>query len=136
MENRDEFEEIVVRGIKDEYGLVEDKVNEDQPGPFSVYGWVKYMSDDKVQGDGIMIKLIALMWGCWISIIRSDSCKELRFRHEKKLDCSDFILLYNCCPGNSGHYSAVMRTDKLMIIASSLKRFRNFNYELDLRERR
>ena len=73
--------------------------------------------------------------GVRISIVRSDSCKELRFRHEKKLDCSDFILLYNCCPGNSGHYSAVMCTDKLMIIASSLKRFRNFNYELDLRER-
>ena len=63
MENRDEFEEIVVRGIKDEYGLVEDEVNEDEPGPFSVYGWVKYMSDDMVQGDGIMIKLIASMWG-------------------------------------------------------------------------
>ena len=64
MENRDEFEEIAVRGIKDEYGLVEDEVNEDEPGPFSVYGWVKYISDDKVQGDVIMIKLIELMWGC------------------------------------------------------------------------
>ena len=94
------------------------------------------MSNDKVEGDGIMIQLIASMWGCRISIVRSNCCKEVRFRHEKKLDCSDFIFLYNCCPGNDGHYSAVMRTDKMMIIGGTLKRFRNFNYQLDLKERR
>ena len=36
----------------------------------------------------------------------------------------------------AAHYSAVMRTDKMMIIGGTLKRFRNFNYELDLKERR
>ena len=127
---------VVGGGIKDEYGLVEDDVNEERVGPFSVYGWVKHMSNDKVEGDGIMIRLIASMWVYRISIVRSDCCKEVRFRHEKKLDCSDFILLYNCCPENDGHYSAVMRTDKMMIIGGTLKRFRNFNYQLDLRERR
>ena len=115
LENREEFEDMVVKGIKDEYGLVEDDAIEERVGPFSVYGWVKHMSNDKVEGDGIMILLIASMWGCRISIVRSDCCKEVRFRHEKKLDCSDFILLYNCCPGNDGHYSAVMHTDKMMI---------------------
>ena len=74
--------------------------------------------------------------GCRISIVRSDCCKEVRFRHEKKLNYSAFILLYNCCPGNDGHYSAVMRTDKMMIIGGTLKRFRNFSYQLDLKERR
>ena len=93
------------------------------------------MSTDKVEGDGIILKLIASMWGCRISIVRSDSCKEVRFRHDKNIDGSDFVLLYNCCEKN-GHYSAVMHTDKFMIIGGTLKRFRNFNYDLDLSERR
>ena len=66
LENKEEFEDMVVGGggeIKDEYGLVEDDVNEERVGPFSVYGWVKHMSNDKVDGDGIMIRLIASMWG-------------------------------------------------------------------------
>ena len=43
MERREEFGEEVMKGIRDEYGLVEDQEDDTHPGPFSVYAWVQYM---------------------------------------------------------------------------------------------
>ena len=130
----EEYGEEIIKGIRDEYSLVEDQADHTHPGPFSVYAWVKYMVQDKIEVDGILIKLIASMWGCRITIVHSDSCKEVRFRHNKALDGTDFAVLYNCSE-KGGHYSAIMRIDKKLMIAGSLKRFRNFDYEGDLRER-
>ena len=129
MERREEFSEEVMKGIRDEYGLVEDQADGTHPGPFSVYAWVRYMSQDKTEADGILIKLIASMWGCRITIVRSDSCKEVRFRHDKNLGDTDFAVLYNCSE-KGGHYNAIMCIDKTLIKATSVKRFRNFDYEI------
>ena len=134
METREEFGEEVMKGIRDEYGLVEDQEDDTHPGPFSVYAWVRYMSQDKTEADGILIKLIASMLGCRITVVRSDSCKEVRFRHDKNLGETDFAVLFNCAE-KDGHYSAIMHIDKTLVKAGSLKRFRNFDYEGDLRER-
>ena len=38
IDNRDEFAEMVVRGIKDEYGLVEDEENEERLDHFQYLG--------------------------------------------------------------------------------------------------
>ena len=46
------------------------------------------------------------------------------------------VISYFCTISAQEIQATVMCTDKLMIIASSPKRFRNFSYELDLRERR
>ena len=74
------------------------------------------------------------MWGCRITVVRSDSCKEVRFRHDKNLGETDFAVLFNCAE-KDGHYSAILRIDKTLVRTGSLKRFRNFDYERDLRER-
>ena len=134
MERREGFGEETMKGIRDEYGIIGDQADHTHPGPFSVYAWVKYMAQDKIEADGILIKLIASMWGCRITIVCSDSCKEARFRHNKALDWTDFAVLYNCSD-KGGYYTAIMRTDKLLMTAGSLKRFRNFDNVANLRER-
>ena len=93
---------IIMKGIRDEYGIVEDQADNTHPGPFSVYAWVKYMAQDKIEADGILIKLIASMCGCRITIVHSDSCKEVRFKHNKALDGSDFGVLCNCSEKGGG----------------------------------
>ena len=102
MERREEFGEEVMKGIRDEYGLVEGQADGTHPGPFFVYAWVCYMSQDKTEADEILIRLIASVWGCRITIVRSDSCKEVRFRHDKNLGDTDFAVLYNCSEKGGG----------------------------------
>ena len=51
------------------------------------------------------------MWGIRISLIRSDNCQELKFRHNFSLEDADLVLLFNSLPVN-GHYSAVIKVGK------------------------
>ena len=92
------------------------------------------MAQDKVWADSICIKLLVSMWGCRITVLRSDSCKEIRFRHDKVLKDSDFIFIYNC-DSDGGHFSTALRVDKIRMKASKLVRIRNFNFEEDMEER-
>ena len=60
-------------------------------------------------GSGVMkySSVISSMWGCRITVVRSDSLKETMYRHDLPPEMADIILLYNCNPW-SGHYSAVV----------------------------
>ena len=74
------------------------------------------------------------MWGCRVIVLRSDSCKEIRFRHDKDLKGADFILVFNC-DMEVGHYNAALRVDKICIAAAKLVRIRNLNFDKDMEER-
>ena len=98
-----EYREILVdeveEGIKEEYGRVDSEF-----GPFSIQEYLHWMAKPREYGDGIMIKLIASLWGCRITVLRSDSLAELRFRHDLPLEDADMVWVYNSLPVH-GHYS-------------------------------
>ena len=79
----DLLEKMMVTGLKENYGM-EDRKEED-PGPFSIAEYLLYMAQDKVWVDSMCLKLLASMWGCRVTVLRSDSCKEIRFRHDLPL---------------------------------------------------
>ena len=82
-----------------EYGRVDSEY-----GPFSVKEYLHFINKSREYGDFIMLKLISSMWAVKITILRSDSLGEVRFRHEADIDDVDIVLVYNSKPIN-GHYS-------------------------------
>ena len=130
----DVLEDMVVKELKENYRMPDSQEKEDDPGPFSIADYVMYMAQDKVWADSICIKLLVSMWGCRITVLRSDSCKEIRFRHDKGLKDSDFIFIYNC-DSDGGHFSTALRVNKIRMKASKWIRIRNFNFEEDMEER-
>ena len=79
----------MIDGVRNNYGWHTQDEGEEQAtgenGPFSVLEYVQYMNRTKVWGDSIMIQLISSMWGCRVTVLRSDCCKEIRFRHDEPL---------------------------------------------------
>ena len=65
-------------------------------GPFSVNTYLHYMLEDGIWGDNIMLGLIASMWGVRVSILLSESCAEVRLRHDMEWPECDFGLVFNC----------------------------------------
>ena len=74
---------------------------------FSVSQWCHKIITNRFWCDEIFLKVLASMWGCRITVVRSDSLHETRYRHDLPLKMADIILLFNCNPWN-GHYSAVV----------------------------
>ena len=93
--------------------MLNSQMKEEDPGPFSIHDYLLYICKDKVWADFICIQLLASMWGCRVTVLRSDSCKEIKFRHDKDLKGADFILVFNC-DMEMGHYNAAPRVDKIV----------------------
>ena len=55
-----------------------------------------------------------------VSILLSESCAELRLRHDMEWPECDFGLLYNC-NSRAGHYSGVKRFDEMGVEANEVK---------------
>ena len=68
--------------MKEEYGRVDSEF-----GPFSIQSYLHWMAKPREFGDIIMIKLIASLWACRITVVRSDSLAEFRFRHYSPAIC-------------------------------------------------
>ena len=104
------FTDWITGHITNIYGCC-DKDSEMEPGPFSIKSYLKYMLRDCVWGDFIVLNLISAMWGVRISVVRGDSCAEVRIRHNCELIESDVVILFN---GRelAGNFSAVSRVDQ------------------------
>ena len=104
-----------------------------EPGPFSIKSYLKYMLGDCVWGDFIVLNLISAMWGVRISVMRGDSCAEVRIRHNCELIESDMVILFN---GRefAGHYSAVSRVDQSKLKATSIAKIKDFDHGVDTTE--
>ena len=100
-------------------------------GPFSVGNYLEWMIQDKVWGDMIYCYLVASMWGCRITILNGDTCKETRIRHDLPLKEADFCLLHNSDVYN-GHYSAICRDDQLLLITEKVTLKEGYRKELDI----
>ena len=66
---------------------------EEESGPFSMKGYLQFMWKDVEWCDSIFISLIASCWGLRVTVVRSDSCAEFQYRHDKALSEVDIGLL-------------------------------------------
>ena len=103
-------------------------------GPFSVKTYFEYMLEDDTWGDNIMLHLITSMWGVRVSILMTESCSEIRLRHDMEWSECDFGLLYNC-NSRAGHYSAVKRFDETGVEAKQVKPGQDYSDREDTRVR-
>lgn len=105
-------------------------------GPFSVKTYLQYILTDRTWLDSIFLALVSSMWGVRISVVRSDSCKTIDYRHEGKMDLEkvEFVLLFNC-DMHMGHYNGTKRIDDMMTTAGKLTRSKGFIEKVDKKER-
>ena len=102
---KDEYVDWIRTQIRNVYGW-SDRYSESEPGPFSVKTYLKHILEDGKWGDIIILHLIAAVWGIRITVIRGDTCVELKIRHNEDLINADLTLLYNGLE-ISGHYTSV-----------------------------
>ena len=89
--------------VRNEYGRIDS-----QEGPFSLKSWCEHILKDKTYCDAMVIGLLASVFGCRITVVRSDNLTEMKFRYNKPLEDSEFVFLYNCSP-MGGHYSPCLK---------------------------
>ena len=134
LEFRELLDDQIIEMIRMEYGRVDSEF-----GPFSVKDYFKWINKSREFGDTIMIKLIASLWGVKITILRSDSLSEMRFRHDSELDDVDMVLVYNSKPVN-GHYSPAICVEggqaETLEIRQELARSKHYDAEVDRLERK
>ena len=70
------------------------------------------------------------MWGVRISVVRGDSCAEVRIRHNCELVESDVVILFNRRE-LAGHYSEVSRVDQSKLKATLIAKTKDFDYAVD-----
>ena len=117
--------------IRNIYGWC-DKDSE-EPGSFSIKSYLKYMLENGVWGDFIVLTLISTMWGVRITVLRGDSCSEVRIRHNCDLVDSDVVILFN---GRevAGHYSVVSRVDQSKLKCTSIANTKDFHNVMETTE--
>ena len=138
--------------IKMQYGRIDSEINgkpirkkrkvgKDVPPEeygFSVSEWCYKIISNRFWCDEIFIKIVSSMWGCRITVVRSDCLQEIRYRHDLPLEQADIILLYNCNPW-VGHYSAIVNCgEELMYNSCEISPVRfseNYRKHDDLDER-
>ena len=118
--------------IRSIYGWC-DKDSEKEPGPFSIKSYLQYMLQDGVWGDFIVLTLISVMWGVRVTVVRGDSCSQVRIRHNYDLNDSDRVLLFNGREVD-GHYSAVSRVDQSKLKSTSISYTKDFDNGVDTTE--
>ena len=124
---KDMLTDWITSQISNIYGWC-DKDSEMEPVPFSIKSYLKYMLEDCVWGDFIVLNLISAMWGVRISVVRGDSCAEMRIIHNCELIESDLVILFN------SHYSAVSRVDQSKLKVTSIAKTKDFDYAVDTTE--
>ena len=75
--------------------------------------------------------LLVSMWGCRLTVLQGDTCKEIRIRHDVSLKDADICLLYNSDSFN-GHYSAICRDDELLLETEKVTPKQGYRKELDV----
>ena len=90
---------------------------------------------DKVWADSIVLFLIASMLSLRISVVRSDSCRVVCYRHEDQpIESVEIVLLFNCNMIN-GHYSGMMKIrGNLLQSSGNYKESQGFSKDTDKEE--
>lgn len=130
VENMEIFKPWLREQLQNFYGG-NDESNDEEPGPFSIKSYLQYMAEPYNWGDAIFISLMASCMSCRITVLRSDNCREMAFRHkDKAMDEVDLVLIYNC-DMFAGHYSAVHSVNDKQMILDKLKNSRGYRQKDD-----
>ena len=129
---RNELFDEISEDIKMVYGALEDV--ESSTGSMSYKSYLLYMIRDGIWCDIIMIKALASMWACKVTIFTANSLYIDNFRHNFDPFVADICLLFN---GNhtQGHYCSVVRTDGQNFIIAKPKYHESYDRATDRLER-
>ena len=75
------------------------------PGPFSFYGYLKALLSDGFWGDEIVLIIISMMFQCGITVLNADNYLQTKIRHNTLLKDADIALV----PCQGRHYAPVCK---------------------------
>ena len=107
--HRDLLFEQLSEEIRMTYGALED-VEQNEGGGYSYKSYCHYMRKNGTWGDLIMLKVIASMWSCKITVIHADHFFQTKIRHDGQVKEADIILVFNASY-HHGHYITTVRTN-------------------------
>ena len=70
------LKDVVMQGIKENYGWKDPEAEEEEPGPFSVKSYFLFMAQNKEWGDSIMLTLAASLWSIRVTVVSSRTLSE------------------------------------------------------------
>ena len=90
------------RGVKVADGTIMDEEREaySEPGPFSVYAYLKNLLKPSFYGDKLYLLVVTMIWKVYITVLHTKTLLAIKFRHMNQSMRADFILVH--CSGS--HY--------------------------------
>ena len=67
------------------------------PGPFSYLGYMKALLQEGFWGDRLCLALISMIWQISITVLKSETFHQIKFRHSEVLKDTDLVLVH--CQG-------------------------------------
>ena len=116
------------------YGLPQEDTETVSPGPFSIKEYFEHIIQDKAWGDVTCLLLMVSMWSCRISVLNSTSLGEMRVRHNMEMGLTDIALVFNNCD-QQGHFSALMRCNKDLLIGGKVGKGPGYILQDDIKKR-
>ena len=107
--HRDLLFDTLKEEIRMTYGALED-VEANEAGGYSYKTYCQYMRQNGTWCDLIMLKVIASMWSCRISVIHADTFYQTKIRHDGHPNHADIVLVFNASY-HHGHYITTVRTN-------------------------
>ena len=77
-----------------------DRAVHDEPGPFSIHGYLSQLLKPDFYGDKLCLLIISMMWKVRITILHAETLRAIKVRHMNVALKADFILVH--CSGS--HY--------------------------------
>ena len=77
-----------------------DRAIHDEPGPFSVHGYLDQLLKPGFYGDELCLLIISIMWKVRITILHAETLRAIKVRHMNVALKADFVLVH--CSGS--HY--------------------------------
>ena len=73
-----------------------DQIREQRlPGPFSFYGYLKYMLKNSSYGDDMMVLALSQVWQMRITVLDAQDLFERRFRHNNTISKTDILIVHH-----------------------------------------
>ena len=86
--------------------LSQQQIDEQEcPGPYSYYGYLKALLTNGFWGDEIVLTVISMMFQCSVTILDADNFLQTKIWHNTLLKDTDIVLIH--CQGR--HYVPVCK---------------------------
>ena len=107
-------------------GTITDKEREaySEPGPFSVYAYLKNLLRPSFYGEEICLLVVTMIWKVHITVLHTKTLLAIKFRHMNQSMRADFILVHY----SGSHYIPL----GMILLITSLFNFTLFTPQLFL----